>query len=170
MSIRQQKCSAPSGAVLTNRFSGGLDPSWRANRHRPSCSSAAPVGPVVLEARARTPGHEHQLERQPRGIRRDQHGLLVDRDDPLAQAHLFGEHVSQQALAHRTRRVGVCALALAGHDGRHEVQRVQLRVCVRQRGSPLTALVDDQLRVGATRVRAHAQAPHLHRVRHLLRW
>ena len=124
--------------------------------------------PVVLEARARAPRHEHQLERQLRGIRRDQHRLLVDRDDPLAQAHLLGDQVAEQALAHRARRVGVCALALAGHDGRHEVQRVQLRVRVRQRGSRLAALVDDQLHVGATRVRAHALAPHLHRGGHLL--
>lgn len=44
-SMRQQKCSAPRGAVLTHMFSGGLDPKWRFKRERPSCSNAAPNGP-----------------------------------------------------------------------------------------------------------------------------
>ena len=45
MSIRQQKWSAPEGAVRTHRFSGGLAPSRRASRPSTSCSSAAPSGP-----------------------------------------------------------------------------------------------------------------------------
>ena len=45
MSIRQQKCSAPRGAVRTHRLSGGLAPRRRARRHRASCNIAAPVGP-----------------------------------------------------------------------------------------------------------------------------
>ena len=45
MSIRQQKCSAPRGAVRTHRLSGGLAPNRRLSRPSASWSIAAPVGP-----------------------------------------------------------------------------------------------------------------------------
>ena len=69
------------------------------------------------------------------------------------------------ALAHRARRVGAEALALARDHRRHEVERVQLGVRVRQRGAGLAPLVDDQLDVGAVGVRAHPLAPDLDRRR-----
>ena len=95
-SMRQQKCSAPRGAVRTHIFRGGEEPKWRASRVSPSCNSAEPSGPVVLEAHARHARREHQLEGQARAVGRHQHGLLVDRDDPLAAAHLFGDKILEQ--------------------------------------------------------------------------
>ena len=160
-SMRQQKRSAPRGAVRTQRFSGGLAPRWRARRCRPSCSSAAPVGPLVLEARARAARGEHQLEGHARGVGREQHRLVVDRDDPLAAADLLGDEILQQVVAHRARRVRPRALALARDVRGHEVQRVELRVRVRQRRAGLAALVDDQLHARARGVRAHPLAPGL---------
>ncbi len=71
-------------------------------------------------------------------------------------------------VAHGARRVRPRALALARHVRGDEVQRVQLRVGVRQRRPRLAALVDDQLHVRAPRVRAHPLAPHPHRRDHLL--
>ena len=103
-----------------------------------------------------------QLVREPRRVGREQHSLVVDRDDPLAAPDLLLDEVGQQVRAHRARRVGAEALALARDRGRHEVQRVELRVGVRQRGARLAALVDEQVHVGARRVRAHALAPDLH--------
>ena len=63
-------------------------------------------------------------------------------------------------------RVGAEALALARDDGGNEVQRVDLRVGVRQRRAGLAALVDDDVHVGRAvlGVRAHALAPHVERV------
>ena len=159
ISIRQQKCSAPLGAVRTHRFSGGLAPSRARSRRSASCSSAAPVGPVVLEARARAARREQQVERHARGVRRHQHGLVVDRDDPLAPADLLLHEVGEQVAAHRAHGVGAEALALAGDGGGHEVQRVQLRVGVRERRARLAALVDDQVPAGGVGVRAHALPP-----------
>ena len=137
MSIRQQKCSAPRGAVRTHMFSGGEAPSRRRRRSSASCSSARAGRPVVLEARARAPRGEHQLERQLGRPRREQHRLVVDRDDALAQPDLLLHVVAEQVAAHRAHRVGAEALALAGDRGGHEVQRVELRVRVRQRRAGL---------------------------------
>ena len=53
MSIRQQKCSEPLGAVRTHMLSGGLAPRRRASRASASCTIRAPERPVVLEALAR---------------------------------------------------------------------------------------------------------------------
>ena len=168
ISIRQQKCSAPLGAVRTHRFSGGLAPSRARRRRSASCSSAAPVGPSSSKrARARR-GREHEVERHARGVGRHQHGLVVDRDDPLAPADLLLHEVGEQVAAHRAHGVGAEALALAGDRGGHEVQRVQLRVGVRERGAGLAALVDDQVPAGGVGVRAHALAPGLDGERDLL--
>ena len=169
MSIRQQNVSAPRGAVRIHRFSGGEAPRRRRSRSSASCSSAAPVGPVVLEARARAPRDEHQLERQPRGVGRQQHRVVVDRDDAVAHPHLLLQQVGEQVAAHRARRVGGEALALARDAGGDERQRVELRVGVRERGAALAALVDQQVHEGGVGVRAHARAPGLDGGRHLLR-
>ena len=141
MSIRQQKWSAPRGAVRTHRFSGGLRAEARArSRRSASCSSAAPGRAVVLEARPRRgAGASMQLERHARGVGRHQHGLVVDRDDPLAPADLLLHEVGEQVAAHRAHRVGAEALALAGDRRGDEVERVQLRVGVRERGAGLAA-------------------------------
>jgi hypothetical protein len=59
------------------------------------------------------------------------------------------------------------ALALAGHAGGDEVERVELRVGVGERGAGLAPLVDDEVEVGRAVVRAHALAPGLDRDGHL---
>ena len=123
---------------------------------------------VVLEARPRAAGREQQVERRAPGVRRHQHGLVVDRDDPLAPAHLLLHVVAEQVPAHRAHGVGAEALTLAGDRGGDEVQRVQLRVRVRERGSGLPALVDDQVLAGGVRVRSHALAPGVDGEEHLL--
>ena len=84
----------------------------------------------------------------------------------VAQLDLLLDEVLQQVAAHRALGVGAEALALAGHDGGDEVQRVDLRVRVRQRGAGLAALVDDDVHVGRAvlGVRAHPLAPHVERV------
>ncbi len=158
MSMRQQNCSTPRGAVRTHRFRGGLEPSRRASRVSPSCSSEAPVGPSVSKRALRAARGEHQLEGQARGVGREQHRLVVDRHDALAAADLLGDHVLEQRVAHRARRVRAGALALAGDLGGDEVERVQLRVRVRQRGAALAPLVDDQLHVGRSPCRGRACA------------
>jgi hypothetical protein len=111
---------------------------------------------------------EHQLEGQAGGVGGHQHGLLVDRHDPLAQPHLLCNEVAEQALTHRARRVCAGALALTRDRRRHEAERVQLRVRVRQRGTGLALLVDDQLHIRALGVRAHPLAPDIDREDHLL--
>ena len=87
----------------------------------------------------------------------------------VAQLDLLLDEVLQEVPAHRALGVGAEALALAGHDGGDEVQRVDLRVRVRQRGAGLAALVDDDVHVGRAvlGVRAHPLAPHVERVAHL---
>ena len=112
---------------------------------------------VVLEARLRAPRHEHQLEREARRVGGHQHRLVVDRDDAVAHPHLLLHEVAEQVAAHRARRVGAEALALAGDRGRDERQRVELRVGVRERGAALAALVDEQVHAGRRR-RARASA------------
>ena len=118
---------------------------------------------VVLEPRQRPPRHDLQLEGHARGERADGHRLVVDRHDPLAPLHLLLQQVLQQVAALRALRVGGEALALARHGRRHERQRVELRVGVRQRGAGLAALVHDHVHVRGRRVLAHALAPHAHR-------
>ena len=171
MSIRQQKCSAPRGAVRIHRFSGGEAPKCLASRLSASCSSAAPGRALVLEARARPARGEHELVGQPRRVRGHQHRLVVDRHDPLAPADLLLHEVAEQVAAHRAHGVGAEALALAGDRGGDEVQRVELRVGVRERGAALAALVDEQVHAGGAGagVDAHPLAPALHRVRQLAR-
>src|SRR6185437_11452466 len=89
-------------------------------------------------------------------------------DDPLPAAYLFGDEILEQTSAHRARCVSSAALALACHLGGHEVECVQLRMGVLERGTRLPPLVDDQLNVGAVRVCLHALAPNLHRPRQAL--
>ena len=124
-----------------------------------------PGRPAVLEAGPGAARGEHQLEGQPRGVGRDQDGLLVDRHDALVKADLFGDEVLEQVLAHRPRRVGSGALALAGDLSGHEVERVELCVGVLERGPGLAPLVDDQLDIGAVAVAIHALLPNPHRGR-----
>ncbi len=118
--------------------------------------------PVVLEPAPRHPRREHQLVGDPPTVGRDQHRVLVDRDDPLALADLLLDEVGEQVAAHRLGRVGAEPLALAGDRRRDEVERVQLGVGVRQRCPRLASLVDDQVQAGRVGVRAHPLAPHLH--------
>ena len=159
ISIRQQKCSAPLGAVRTHRFSGGLAPQRAAQPAQRVVQERGAGRAVVLEARARPARREDQVERHARGVGRHQHGLVVDGDDPLAPADLLLHVVAEQVPAHRPHGVGAEALALAGDGGGDEVQRVQLRVRVGERGAGLRALVDDQVPAGRVDVCAHALAP-----------
>ncbi len=112
-SIRQQKSSAPRGAVRTHRFSGGLEPRWRARRRRPSCSSAAPDGPSSSKRARGARGASISWNG-----RREAYGAISTASSSIATmrsraAHLLGDEVAEQALAHRARRVGAGALALA---------------------------------------------------------
>ena len=168
MSIRQQNESAPWGAVRIHRFSGGEAPSRRRRRSSASCSSAGAGGPVVLVAGAAAARDEHELERQPRGVGGEQHRVVVDRDDAVAHAHLLLQQVGEQVAAHRARRVGGEALALARHGGGDERQRVELRVRARERGAALAALVDQQVHEGGVGVGAHAVRHAIGGGRHLL--
>ena len=165
-SMRQQKWSAPSGAVRTQRFSGGTLPSLRPRRSQAVVQQRGAGRAVVLEARARHARREHELEGQPRAVGGHEDGVVVDGDDAVAQLDLLLDEVLQQVAAHRALRVGAEALALAGHDGGDEVQRVDLRVRVRQRRAGLAALVDDDVHVrrAVLGVRAHPLAPDVERV------
>ncbi len=159
MSIRQQKWSAPEGAVRTHRFSGGLAPSRRAQAAEHVVQQRGAERAVVLEARPRAARGDHELVRDARRVRRHRHRLVVDRDDAVAPADLLLHEVAEQVAAHRARRVGGEALALAGDRGGHEAQRVELGVGVRERGAGLAALVDDQVPARAVRrARACARA------------
>src|SRR4051795_11392385 len=81
---------------------------------------------------------------------------------PAALANLLLHEVAEQVAAHRPRCVRGEALPLAGDRGRHEPERVELRVRVWKRGAGLAALVDDEVAAGAAGVGAHALAPCLH--------
>ena len=135
-----------------------------AERRRPgarsdSCSRRAPSGPSS-EKRARRPArHDLEVERHARPERAERHGLVVDREDALAPAHLLLDQVLEQVAPLRAVRVGGEALALARDRRRHERQRVELGVGVRQRRARLLALVDDHVDVGRVRVGAHPLAP-----------
>ena len=119
MSIRQQKESAPArrGADPQVERRRGAEAA-RAGRCSASWSSAAPDGPSSSKRARGAARGEHELERQPRGVRRHQHRLVVDRDEPLAPPHLLLHEVGQQVAAHRPHRVGAEALALAGDAAR----------------------------------------------------
>jgi hypothetical protein len=141
-SIRQQKWSAPREAAERVVQEGGAG---RA---------------VVVEACPGAPWREHELVGKARAVGDHQHGLVVDRDDALVELDLLLDEVLEQVPAHRPLRVGAEALALARDGGGDEVERVDLRVGVGQRGAGLAALVDDHVDVGGVRgVCAHALAP-----------
>ena len=159
-SIRQQKWSAPRGAVRTHRFSGGLAPSRRARRPSASCSSAAPVGPSSSKRARGAPRREHQLE----GQRATRRARCSTASSSIATIRSRGGTSSWTRSPSRLPpivRVGVGgeALALARDRRRDEVERVELRVGVRQRRAALAALVDEHVHVGGVRVRAHPLAP-----------
>ena len=169
MSIRQQKWSAPRGAVRTQRLSGGELAEPAPQPRERVVQERGAERPVVLEPRARAARGEHELEREPRRVRRHQDRLAVDRDDPLAPPDLLLHEVAEEVAAHRPRRVRAEALALARHGGGDEVERIELRVRVRERGAAEVALVDDHVDVGRVGVCAHPLAPRRHRARDLVR-
>ena len=159
MSIRQQKRSAPRGAVRTHRLSGGLAPKLRAQQAQAAVQERGAGRAVVLEALAAAARGEHELEadaatrtgtgaRPRRRSRRSARGGGPPRDEVL-----------EQVGAHRAHRVRAEALALAGDGGRHEVQRVELAACAA--GAGLAALVDAEVHVRRAVVRAHPLAPDL---------
>src|SRR4051794_6935371 len=114
---------------------------------------------VVLEPGVGAARDEHELERQPRGVWREQHRVLVDGDDAVAHPHLLLQQVAEQVAAHRAGRVGGEALAFACDGRGDERQRVELRVRVGQRGAALAALVDEQMDEGGVGVGLDARAP-----------
>ena len=128
----QWKCSAPRGAVRTQRLSGGGAPSFARSCCRPSCSRRAPPARPSAKLRLVAARHELQLVGHARGERGEQHRVVVDRDDALAAAHLLLEQVAQQAAAHRARVVRGEALALA-RDQRPARSRARraARACAR---------------------------------------
>ena len=100
--MRQQKWSAPRGAVRTQRFSGGLAPKRRARR----------LQPVVQQRGARSGRRPRSARRGRRGASSSwkgareaygasQHRLVVDGDDALAAADLLLDEVGEQVAAHR---------------------------------------------------------------------
>ena len=137
MSIRQQNESAPRGAVRTHRFSGGDAPSAALQPPQRVVQERGPDGPSSSKRARGRRGDEHELERQPRRVGREQHRVAVDGDEPLAPAHLLLHEVGEQVAAHRPRGVGAEALPLARDARGHEVEGVQLRVRVRQRRAAL---------------------------------
>ena len=163
-------------AEATGVLRGGSHPqAQRRARAEAPCQQRQPVvqqaragRPVVLEARASPARDEHERERVLRGVRAQQHRLVVDRDDPLAAADLGLHEILEQVRPHRAGGVRPEALALARNGGRHEVQRVQLGVRVSVRGGGLGALVDAQVQAGGRGVRAHPLAPRVDRHRDLL--
>ncbi len=78
-----------AGAVRTHRFSGGRTPRTRAQAAQPVVQQRGAERAVVLEARAGAARGEQQLVRQARGVGRQQDGLVVDGDDPLAPTDLL---------------------------------------------------------------------------------
>ena len=169
MSIRQQKWSVPRGAVRIQRFSGGLAPMRRARRPQRVVQEGGAGRAVVVEARAGPARGEHELVGKARAVGDHQDRLVVDRDDPLVELDLLLDEVLEQVAAHRPLRVRAEALALARDGGGDEVERVDLRVGVGQRGAGLAALVDDHVDVGGVLgVRAHAVAPDADGGLHLL--
>ena len=153
----------PRGAVRTQRLSGGVTPKRARRRRSASASRPAASGPSSSKrARGRARG-EHELERAARGVRRDQHRLVVDGDEPLAPPDLLLHQVAEQVAAHGPHGVGAEALALARDRRGDEVQRVELRVGVRERRAALVALVDDQVHARGARVGAHPLPPCAHR-------
>ena len=138
MSIRQQKCSAPAGRgahpQVQRRASAELARAAAAARRAAARRRSARR---PRSARAARRGASMQLERQARRVRRHQHRLVVDRDDALALAHLLLHEVAEQVAAHRARRVGAEALALARDRGGHEVAaRRAARACAAARRRP----------------------------------
>ena len=161
MSTCQQNSSAPRGAVRTQRLSCGGVPNSAARAGSAVRIIAVPISPSCLE-RGRRPARDHpELERRARRPRADQQRLVVDRDEPLAAAHLLGGDVAEQVPAHRPLVVGGGSLALAGDRRRGtNAQRVELGVGVLERGAGVGALVDDQVDVGGVlRVGPHPLAP-----------
>ncbi len=150
---RRAARSAPTGSAAGSRRAAA-----RAGRAR-RAASRAPVGPSSSNRARGVRGAISSWNGTRPAYGGDQHRVVVDRDDPLAPADLLLDQVGEQVAAHRPRRVGAEALALAGDRRGHEVERVQLRVGVRQRRAGLAALVDDQVDVGAPRgARASARA------------
>ena len=165
--VRQPREDVDAPAERVGPARRGADPqvqrrrgaSRRRRRSSASCSSAAPVGPSSSKRARGRRGTSMSWNGQARRVGRDQHRLVVDRDDAIAHPHLLLHEVGEQVAAHRARRVGAEALALAGDRGRDERQRVELRVGVRERGAALAALVDEQVHAGRVGVGAHALAP-----------
>ena len=138
---------AGSGAARRRRASGSARPAGRGADPQVERRRAAELRAQLLQASAAgrappgrrreaalvAPRHELQLVGPAGRERRQQHGVVVDRDDALAAAHLFLQQVAQQAAAHGARVVRGEALALARDQRGHEVERVQLRVGVLER-------------------------------------
>ncbi len=173
--VRQPRQHVDAPAEVVGAARRGADPEvQRRARAEPPAQPAEHVvqqrgaeRPLVLEARARAPRGDHELERDARGVRRERDRLVVDRDHAGALADLLLHEVAQQVAAHRPRRVGGRPLALAGDRRGHEVERVELRVRVRERRAGLAALVDDQVAARGIAVRVQPLAPDLHRLRDL---
>ena len=166
--MRQQKRSAPRGAVRTHRFSGGL--------RRRSARAAA---------RARRAAARRPSGRRPGSARGDGAGRACSWN---GWREAYGHHstasssiatirsrwrtsscdeVLEQVAAHRARRVGAEALALAGHRGGHEVQRVAARRACAERRALAAARRREtctyaRVRRARASARATARPPRLH--------
>ena len=113
----------------------------RGQRPAEHCDTAV----VALEARLDAARQRAASQRRSRGPGADQRRLAVDRHEPVAAADLLDEHVLEQVAAHRPLVVGGEALALARHLGRHEREREELRVGVREGRAGKRPLVDAEV-------------------------
>ena len=90
MSTCQWKCSAPRGAVRTQRLSSG-EPSKRFGEQAQGGVDHRRARRVLGEARRRRARDHAQLEGRARGPGADQRRLLVDRDQALLAPHLLDQ-------------------------------------------------------------------------------
>ena len=115
--------------------------------------------PVVGETCHRGARRELDVERHACGERGDRHGLVVDRHDALAAAHLLLDEVLEQVAALGAVRVRGEALALARHRGGHEgAARRAARACAAARRRPPCPRSRSRGRRRRRRARASARA------------
>src|SRR5512132_2621272 len=112
--VRQARDDVDAPAEVIGVERGGADPEVQ----RRDVAQLAPEAgqgfvqqggarrPLVVEAGARYARGEHELERQAPAVGRHEHGLVVDRDDALAELDLLLDEVLQEVAAHRPLRIG----------------------------------------------------------------
>ena len=122
--------------------------------------------PLVLEAHRRAPRGDQQLVGRGGRVRREDDGLVVDRDDALAEADLLLHEVGEQVAAHRASSRTRRSARARGRSRTGTKSSATSCACVCGCEAPAGApVVDEQVHAGgAVRgVVGHAPAPHRHR-------